>query len=193
MRSVRFDDRHLDIYNDPSVHYDNGPVHQRQLGDEILGFAIHFPGSHTGVRIAEQIEGAVRKFDIESGKVARVTHNQAANVNLAGEILWEELAWENVSCSAHRLQLAIKGALEGHQRHLDRLLAKCRSLVGHFKHSALATSILDEKQRQLGIKQPLHVVQACATRWNSTFYMLHRLLQLKSPLVLMLADLSQKE
>ena len=122
-----------------------------------------------------------------------MTHDQAANVNLAGEILWEELAWENVSCSAHCLQLAIKGALEGHQRHLDRLLAKCRSLVGHFKHSALATSILDEKQRQLGIKQPLHVVQACATRWNSTFYMLRRLLQLKSPLALMLADLSQKE
>ena len=48
-------------------------------------------------------------------------------------------------------------------------------LVGHFKHSTLATDGLNKKQKTLGFKKLLHVVQEVATRWNSTFYMMQRL------------------
>ena len=77
---------------------------------------------------------------------------------------------------------------------MQKLLAKCRRLVGHFKHSALATNGLEEKQKALGFKQPLHLIQEVATRWNSTFHMLQRLALLKQPIRLYLEDsMSERE
>ena len=73
------------------------------------------------------------------------------------------------------------------------LLAKCCHLVGHFKHSALVTDGLIKKQKTLGFKKPLRVVQEVATRWNSTFYMMQRLVQLKQPLRLYLEDAMTEE
>jgi len=67
-------------------------------------------------------------------------------------------------------------------------LAKCHHLVGHFKHSALATNGLNRKQKTLGFKKSLCVVQKVPTRWNSTFYMMQRLVQLKQPICLYLED-----
>ena len=71
---------------------------------------------------------------------------------------------------------------------MQKILAKCRRLVGHFKHSALATDGLIRKQKTLGFKKSLCVVQEVATRWNSTFYMMQRLVQLKQPIRLYLED-----
>ena len=95
-------------------------------------------------------------------------------------------------CAAHRLQNAVKGAVQ--KKNMQHLLAKCRRLVGHFKHSALATNGLDQKQKALGFKPVCHVVQEVATRWNSTFRMLQRLVLLKQPIHLYLEDnMSEKE
>jgi len=74
----------------------------------------------------------------------------------AGRILWESIEWESVVCAAHRLQNAVKYAVE--KKTMQKLLAKCRRLVGHFKHSALATNGLEEKQKALGFKPTLHLV-----------------------------------
>ena len=71
---------------------------------------------------------------------------------------------------------------------MQRLLGKCRHLVGHFKHSALATDGLMKKQKALGFKKMLHVVQEVPTRWNSPFYMLQRLVLLKQPIHLYLEN-----
>ena len=71
---------------------------------------------------------------------------------------------------------------------MQRLLGKCRHLVGHFKHSALATDGLMKKQKALGFKKMLRVIQEVPTRWNSTFYMLQRLVLLKQPIHLYLED-----
>ena len=71
---------------------------------------------------------------------------------------------------------------------MQKLLGKCRHLVGHFKPSALASDSLGEKQKVLGFKKPLRVIQVVATRWNSTFHMLQRLVVLKQPIRLYLED-----
>ena len=103
-----------------------------------------------------------------------------------GKLLWDSVEWESLVCAAHRLQNAVKNAVE--KKAMQKLLAKCRRLVGHFKHSALATNGLDEKQKALGFKPTWHVVQEVATRWNSTFHMLQRLVLLKQPIRLYLED-----
>jgi len=54
---------------------------------------------------------------------------------------------------------AIKHAVDN--QGMQRLLANCCYLVGHFKHSALATDRLMRKQKALGFKKMLHVIQEC--------------------------------
>ncbi|XP_065187650.1 E3 SUMO-protein ligase ZBED1-like [Sycon ciliatum] len=108
-----------------------------------------------------------------------------------GRILWEELKWPSLVCAAHRIQNALRDALD--KKTLSSLFAKCRHLVGHFKHSALKTGQLEDKQRLVGAKEVKHLVQDCATRWNSVYLMLDRLVQLKVPVQLVLADMPDKD
>jgi len=76
---------------------------------------------------------------------------------------------------------------------MQKLLAKCHYLVGHFKHSALATEGILKKQKTLGFKKPLRVVQEVTTRWNSIFYMMYRLVQLRQPIRLYFEDAMTEE
>ena len=89
-------------------------------------------------------------------------------------------------CAAHWLQNAVKTAVE--KQSIQKLLGKCRHLVGHFKHSALATDALGKRRKALGFKKPLRVIQEVATRWNSTFHMVQRLVVLKQLIRLYLED-----
>jgi len=105
--------------------------------------------------------------------------------------MWEDSYWTSFICVAHCLQNAVKHAIE--KQCMQKLPSKCRRLVGHFKHSALATKDLLKRQKTLKFKKPLHIVQEVATRWNSTFYMMHRLVQLKQPIRLYLEDTVNEE
>ena len=77
------------------------------------------------------------------------------------------------------------------KQNLQKLLGKCHHLVGHFKHSALAIDGLMKKQKALGFKL-LRVVQEVPTRWDSTFYILQRLVLLQQPIHLYLEDTMTK-
>ena len=60
-----------------------------------------------------------------------------------GKILWDDSQWVSIVCVAHRLQNAVKHAID--KQSIQKILAKCRRLVGNFKHSALATNGLIKK------------------------------------------------
>ena len=62
-----------------------------------------------------------------------------------------------------------------------------KKLVGHFKHSALATSALKQHQVQMNLPER-KLKQDVPTRWNSTYYMLQRLLEMRWPVVAVLSD-----
>lgn len=73
----------------------------------------------------------------------------------------------------HTLQLVINAALK--DKNIERAVGAARCLVEHFKKSELACSKLKEKQKQMDT--PEHkLVQDVSTRWNSTFYMMDRLM-----------------
>ena len=56
------------------------------------------------------------------------------------------------------------------------MLSVCRKIVSHYHHSHVASSCFTRNQQQLDL--PSHaLIQDIDTRWNSTFYMLERLLQ----------------
>ena len=56
---------------------------------------------------------------------------------------------------------------------ITHLPSNCRKLVGHFCYSAKATQALKENQMEW---PPTKVIQDIMTRWNSTYYMLERLI-----------------
>ena len=85
--------------------------------------------------------------------------------------------WESIECA---LQNAIKNAIQ-------KLLHKCRRLVGHLKHSAFATNDLEQKQKASVLTSIRHGFEV-PIRWNSTFQMVQRFLQLKQIIRLYLED-----
>ena len=125
------------------------------------------------------MHAAVEAFHIPDSNVVSVVHDEAAIMMKAGRKMKEEFRWETTACSAHLLQTCIDHAIDSNGP-ISNLLAKARKLVGHFKHSALATTALCAAQS--GAKEPLKVVQDCPTRWNSALHMLRRLIKLELPI-----------
>ena len=52
-------------------------------------------------------------------------------------------------------------------------------LVSHFKYNAVVTKELKQRETQMEVAQK-QLTQDCATRWNSAFYMLERLVEMFS-------------
>lgn len=148
-----------------------------------------FESSHTGVNIAQQLGDAADAFAIPNYKRIAVVHDNASNMKLCTETLSKEPEkWgtvQGVYCSGHTLQLCINEALK-----LDRsrrTVSAARNLVGHFKKSAKATAALKEKQTQQNVVQH-KLIQDVATRWNSTYEMLNRLVEQRWPVTAVLSD-----
>lgn len=100
-----------------------------------------------------------------------VVHDNGRNIVKA----FEDLNTTHVSCLAHTLQLVVHDGLL-HQGYVSVVLSICRKIVGHLKHSSSATSAFAAAQRSLH-QSVLQIVQDVPTRWNSTLYMVERLLE----------------
>lgn len=142
----------------------------------------HFPGSHTGANIAEMFRRMWESWDISEARRQLLVRDGAANMCVGGELA--EIA--SIHCTVHRLQLVIEDAVLT-QRAIIDLLAKCRRLVTHFNHSALACHELKLLQEEQG-KVPLLPVQDVPTRWNSAYLMVERLVKLKRSIQLYVSD-----
>ncbi|KAK0151882.1 Zinc finger BED domain-containing protein 4 [Merluccius polli] len=108
----------------------------------------------------------------------------AKNLNMMKAMMDSGLA--SFGCMAHSLQLAVHNGVFS-QRSVTDVVAICRKIVGHFKHSPLAYLRLQAVQIQLGMK-PKRLQQDIPTRWNSTFYMLESMLEKKRALAAYAAD-----
>ena len=82
---------------------------------------------------------------------------------------------DHFPCIAHTLQLAVNKGLK--VARVQRIIARCKAIVSHFKRSTKETYKLREKQELLKLSQQL--VQDCVTRWGSTLSMLQRLVDNK--------------
>ncbi|KAK1874578.1 Zinc finger BED domain containing protein 4 [Dissostichus eleginoides] len=69
--------------------------------------------------------------------------------------------------------------------------AKARQLVGQFRSSTLAKDKLVSVQKQLG-RPTLKLLQEVETRWNRTYNMLQRLVDLREPVGAALASLNME-
>lgn len=95
------------------------------------------------------------------------------------------LSFEHMPCVAHIIQRVITVSFCDSE--FDGALAKCRKIVGHFKHSPANTAELKVQQASHGQEEE-SLVQDVATRWNSTLEMIKRVQRNKEPLTATLAQ-----
>lgn len=133
----------------------------------------NFNGSHSGSLISQKIFSSLNKWGIDRNKVHLVIRDSAANMKKG----IRDCDFDSESCFSHTLQLVINDALKS-QRAVSDMITISRKIVSHFNHSSQACDELSTIQEELS-EELLKVVQDVPTRWNSTFYMLGRLLKLR--------------
>ena len=136
---------------------------------------------HTGINIAKEINKIKDEFGILD--VSCIVTDNAANMVVA----CDESHLSRLSCFAHSLQLSINKGLK--QEAVAKAIGGAKRLVTHFHHSCVATEALKSHQlRYDNIVKPLNLVQDVETRWNSTYALMCRLIQLRIPVLAVLAD-----
>ena len=114
--------------------------------------------------IASRIQEVLEVWNIQARHVCAVVTDNASNMTAA----LNSLECGHLPCFAHTLQLAVNKGLNANS--LNQLSSLARKLMGHFKHSTLATTALRQKQEQMNVPKH-HLIQDVVTHWNSTFLM----------------------
>lgn len=89
-------------------------------------------------------------------------------------------------CFAHTINLTVNDCLN--HTDLQEILQKCRDIVTYFKQSVLAADKLRDVQNSVN-KKVLKLVQETKTRWNSTLYMVKRIIDILESLTITQASL----
>lgn len=95
-------------------------------------------------------------------------------------------------CICHIFDLIADKSINA-QISVKQMIAKAKYTANHFRNARLPRETLINIQKQRNIKSPKIPISSCATRWNSEFYMLERLLVLKSFIVEAFDDLNLDE
>ncbi|XP_018331652.1 zinc finger BED domain-containing protein 1-like [Agrilus planipennis] len=139
---------------------------------------------HTGENIARALNSIFQEWNINNKIVTVVSDNGA---NIKNTI--RQINVHHHPCIAHTLNLTVNESLDDIPL-LNTVIKKYRSLVGHFKHSVVASQILKEMQIQMNLPI-LKVKQDIRTRWNSCLIMMERLLKIKAPLSAAITSIPQ--
>jgi len=145
-----------------------------------------FDEKHTASNIFQKIENTAQDWDL-SDKIKVCLRDNAANVKAA----FNEpgCVYKSAGCLNHSLQLVIKKELFCLQS-VEDLIQKCRKLCTHASHSnSFYSELYKQQDVQMKNSNRLGLKNDVATRWNSTFYMLERILKLKSAIAATLLNL----
>jgi hypothetical protein len=126
----------------------------------------------TSENLATELRRVVESWGIENKILLAVSEN-AANIKNA---ISRKLSWNHFGCFAYTLNLIVKDGLKN--KEMSAIIEKVKQIVAHFRKSCVSNEKLMSYQRNAG-NEPLKLLQHVAIRWNSTFYMLQRFLQLQ--------------
>ncbi|XP_028425734.1 zinc finger BED domain-containing protein 1-like [Perca flavescens] len=135
---------------------------------------------HYADACADHFLDVVKEWKIKE-KLTTLGTDSARNMVAAAR----QLPFEHLPCMAHSLRRTVTVSLNDSGFH--SVVAKCRKIVGHFKHSPSNAQELREQQVALGQMEE-SLVQDVPTRWNSTIEMVKRIQRNKSPLTTTLAQ-----
>ena len=147
---------------------------------------INVPGDHTADNIAEKLKNITDEWNISDKLVAAVTDNGAnmvAGIRLNG--------WKQLPCFAHTLNLVVQDSINN-DKDISAIKEKCKKIVAYFHRSSKATDRLDHILTRQNIEAK-KLIQEVETRWNSTYYMLERLIKLHEPVTTTLCLLNRND
>lgn len=147
-----------------------------KLHSNLLG-CVEYNEKLTSENLTEFQKNIMREWNIEK-KISAIASDNAANITAA----IREGGWRQIPCFAHTLNLCVQSALQ----HLGPILSKMKGVVEFFKRSSQANQKLVTMQKQLSLP-PLKLKQDVATRWNSTYDMLHQFCSAKDALIATIA------
>ena len=140
--------------------------------------------NHTGENIAEHLSEIMNDWHLSSANLSGVTTDNGSNTLKAVSTLH----WCHMPCFSHTLQLAVQVAMK--LPAVSRAIAHCKRLINHFHHSVQSTQILRSKQKSL--KHPQHsLIQEVSTRWNSSYYMMERIIKQHQPICATLLEIKR--
>lgn len=129
---------------------------------------------HYAETCAEHFMDVAKQWNVEK-KVSTLSTDSARNMIAAAR----QLPFDHLPCTAHILQRSVTVSLQNSP--FDSALAKCRKIVGHFKHSPANAAELAQQQIANGQKKE-SLIQDVPTRWNSTLEMVKSVRRNEQPL-----------
>jgi hypothetical protein len=141
-----------------------------------------FFGSHTSEAITSELDKMLHFFDIKE-KVVSATADHASNEKKA----IKDLGINYIGCYAHDLNLVVQDAIKSSPELTD-LREKVSEVVTITRRSPPAKDRFEACQKTAGYPDLRKLKQHVPHRWNSLYEMLQRFLDLKSAVVLFLAD-----
>ena len=159
------------------------------LKAQVIAFR-YIPGKHSGANMALVLESILKEYKIEDRILSITMDNASNNDKLLDELIKKGIivdAEQHIRCFAHIVNLAAQDCIYEFEDKLKNL----RDLVSEIRNSPLKLERLKGKCSSLSIpflKPKLDV----KTRWNSTYDMINRALQLKQPLSLLMDELCQE-
>ncbi|XP_035211191.1 zinc finger BED domain-containing protein 4-like [Stegodyphus dumicola] len=130
-----------------------------------------FDERHSAKNIAENIIHICQPY-FPMEKVSLIVTDNAKNMINAVD---SELKLKHLGCIAHSLNLAVTNSLN----EVNDLLTKIRDIVIVYRRSNIAAKNLRKYLCSSEERKDLKVILDVKTRWNSTFYMVKRFLELK--------------
>ncbi|XP_072375154.1 E3 SUMO-protein ligase ZBED1-like [Diabrotica undecimpunctata] len=149
-----------------TIHYVDMEDHE--LKSMMLG-VYELNERHTAEYIAEKLENLCTEWNLKKDYITTIVTDGGPNMVKASEIFVTKK--KHLVCFAHTLNLVVERSIQNTQD-LKELINKVKQIVTWFKHSVRAS---DELRTLTSYK----LIQEVSTRWNSTYYMLERFLNLR--------------
>lgn len=126
---------------------------------------------HTSQYISEMLLRTCEEWGINKDNVTAVVTDNAANMVKAIELAFGKK--KHIPCFAHTLNLVAEGTMACSE--WQNIVSKIKSIVTWIKQSCIAS---DELRKATPAETKL--IQSVPTRWNSTYYMVQRFLELRT-------------
>lgn len=141
-------------------------------------------GFDTKENVAQELQRIISNWCIDDTKIGLVISDNCK----IGDAITHRLGWEHLNCLAQTFNLVITEGLKIVE--ITEIITKVRVIVKYFKRCDTANETLLTFQRKSGIQTPLELLKDCTTRWNSTFRMIKRFVELEKAIKNTVADLN---